>query len=476
MLRYLIKRILLFIPTLLIISLFAFGLSRCTPGDPIYCYLPDSVDGQFAISPKQYEKAYRRQAQKLGWDKPAFYFSLTAQAYPDTLYHYVIKDQRECLEKMIARSGNWPYIENYYLEIGKLAQRLEQIPDSLASNALIRIATIPGQLYLEDRPEIIQSHLDTLQYYVENEPSLTLWLESNIDQLNKKYQGILDHPKKGLLYAPAFYWYGFDNQYHHWFSNFLKGDLGRSCKDGRPIFGKIGNHLKWTLLINGLAIFIAYILSIPIGVYSASYKGSRFDRNTTLILFLLYSLPSFWIATMLVIFFTNPTYGMDWFPASGLGNLSSRAPFWDRFWDTILHIILPVFSLAYGALAFISRQMRTSMLEAFSADYIRTARAKGLKESKVIWKHTFRNALFPLITLLASVFPSLLAGSIVIERIFNIPGMGLLLINSINSKDWQVVYAILMMAAVVTILGILIADILYVLADPRVKLGKQRKG
>lgn len=475
MLQYLFKRLLLFIPTLLVVSLLAFGLSRCTPGDPIQCYLPDSLDGQFALSPQQYERAYRRQAIKMGWDKPAFYFKITTTAYPDTLYRVVIREQRECLEKLIAQSGNWPLIEQYYHQIGQTHLAANDLPDSLTSDALIRVRHVAGQLYLHYEAPVIRSLIDTIQHYTDQDPRLAAAIGDQVNALSDKYEDLSAHPKKLLLYLPAFQWFGFDNQYQHWLGSFLSGDLGRSCKDGRPIFDKITDHLKWTLLINGLAIMIAYLLSIPIGVYAGFHKGSRFDRLTTVILFILFSLPSFWIATLLVIFFTNPAYGMDWFPATGLGNLSSTAPFRDRFWETALHLVLPVFSLSYGTLAFISRQMRASIVEVIASDYIRTARAKGVPEKKVIWKHAFRNGLFPLITIFASLFPGLLAGSVVIERVFNIPGMGLLLINSIHLKDWQVVYAILMMAAVVTILGILIADILYAVADPRVKFGKPGK-
>lgn len=475
MLRYLVKRLLLFIPTLLVISLLAFGLSRCTPGDPIQCYLPESIDGQFTVSPQQYERAYLREAKKLGWDKPAFYFNIGVAAYPDTLYRILIRSHRQNLKKLIAQSGNWPLVEAYYQQLQETHQQVAKVPDSLNSDAYIRIKNLPGQLYLRHQPRVINSILDTMRLYSSMDPRLDQVVGTSITELQQKFSSLFENRTPRLLYLPSFHWYGFDNQYHRWLTNFMTGELGRSCKDGRPIFDKIVSHLKWTLLINGLAILIAYLLSIPIGVYAAFYRDSYFDRITTVVLFLLYSLPSFWIATMLVIFFTNPTYQMDWFPATGLGNTSSTASFGKRFFDTAWHLVLPVFSLAYGALAFISRQMRASVLEVIGSDYIRTARAKGLPEKKVIWKHGFRNALFPLITLFAAIFPSLIAGSIVIEKIFNIPGMGLLMINSINSKDWQVVYAILMMAAVITIIGILLADILYAVVDPRVKFENTRQ-
>lgn len=162
-------------------------------------------------------------------------------------------------------------------------------------------------------------------------------------------------------------------------------------------------------------------------------------------------------------------------PARGMGSLPSTAPFWDRFVESLSHLILPVFCLTYGSLAFISRQMRGGMLDVLQQDYIRTARAKGLGQRAVVWRHAFRNALFPIITLFASIFPAALAGSVVIESIFNIPGMGKLTISAINQQDWPLVYTILMFSALLTMIGILVADALYALLDPRVSYTNPKK-
>ena len=231
----------------------------------------------------------------------------------------------------------------------------------------------------------------------------------------------------------------------------------------------------WTLVMNLISIFIAYIVSIPLGVFSAVKKDSRFDKITTLFLFILYSLPSFWVATLLVVFFTTSEYGgwTDIFPSIGLGDLPSDAPFWSRFWETGSHLILPVLCITYASLAFISRQMRGGMLDVIRQDYIRTAKAKGLDDRTVIWKHAFRNSLFPIITLFAAVFPAALAGSVVIEFIFNIPGMGKLSLDAIYTRDWPIVYTVLMLAAILTMVGTLVADIMYAVVDPRVSYSKK---
>jgi peptide/nickel transport system permease protein len=173
---------------------------------------------------------------------------------------------------------------------------------------------------------------------------------------------------------------------------------------------------------------------------------------------------------MLIVFFTSPEYGnaLHWFPAGGVTDLPKTAPFMARFWDIGYHLVLPIICVTYGSLAFIARQMRGGMLNVVKQDYIRTARAKGLEEKKIIWKHAFRNSLFPIITMFAYIFPAAIAGSVVIEVIFSIPGMGGLAYSSIIARDWPVVYTILMFAAILTMVGNLVADMLYAVADPRV--------
>ena len=258
---------------------------------------------------------------------------------------------------------------------------------------------------------------------------------------------------------------------------FLRGDFGISYKDKKSVATKIGDALYWTLIMNFFAILISYLISIPLGVKSAMWKlrGRKLiDNINTTILFVLYSLPSFWIGTILLVFFTTAEYGewLDWFPTSGAQDFKLKedpnASEWVKFLDILHHLTLPIFCITYGSLAYLSRQMRGSMLGVVRQDYIRTAWAKGLSEGKVVWKHAFRNSLFPIITLFSSVFPRALSGSIAIEMIYAIPGMGWTVLTSITSRDWPLVFTVVMFAAILTMIGNLIADILYALVDPRV--------
>jgi peptide/nickel transport system permease protein len=262
-------------------------------------------------------------------------------------------------------------------------------------------------------------------------------------------------------------------QYFIWLGNMITGDFGNSFVDNRPVMGKIIERLPVTVPISLITICISYLIAIPIGIYSAARQYSFWDRFSTFILFLLYSLPTFWIATMAIIFLANVEY-LKIFPTSGLTSLGSdNWPFLDKMWDKIWHLILPISIYSYGSFAFLSRQMRGSMLEVIRQDYIRTARAKGLKEKTVVLKHALRNSLIPIITLFGGIFPALVGGSVIIETIFSIPGIGQLAFQALISRDYPLIMAELVISAVLTLVGLLIVDILYAFVDPRIAFTKK---
>lgn len=246
------------------------------------------------------------------------------------------------------------------------------------------------------------------------------------------------------------------------------------------IWGELWDALKVTILLNLIVFVLIYALSIPAGIWSAAYPNSRSDQILTIALFLLYSLPSFWVAELLRLGVMS-----EWWTTVGLrppvlpilGLRSSEFPTlspWGQFLDYLRHIVLPVLCMTYGGLAYISRQMRAGMLEVIRQDYIRTAEAKGCSKSRVILVHALRNSLFPIITLLASLLPFLVGGSVIIEYIFNIPGMGKLSYECILRREYDFVMATLLISAVLTLFGILVSDVLYVLVNPRVSFESER--
>ena len=464
MIKYIFKRLLFFLPTLFAISLLAFWLGKVAPGDPVETRYPIG-ESAMEVTGEAYEEVY----EDMGLNKPLFYIGLSSKAYPDTLHKVRGRYRQESLSKLIDQYGNWEKIEDYDHRISTLYKAIENLPEEADENNRIEIHRSTRNLLESYKDPKISSYLNKIETIVLGDSLLQAEIGGLAQGLIKSYQEVKNNPTRTKALLPSIKWYGFDNQYHHWVTAFVQGDFGLSYQNKEPVLDRIKTPISWTLIINSIVIFLIYILAVPLGVFSAVKKDSRADKFISTGLFFLYSLPSFWIATMLLVFFTNPEYGMNWFEGAGLGNLPSDAPFWNRFWETAAHLILPVFCITYGSLAFMSRQMRGSMLEVLNEDYIRTAKAKGLKNSRVIWKHSFRNALFPLITLFATVFPAAIAGSVVVETIFNIPGMGREVIQAIHAKDWPVLYTILMLVAILTMLGNLVADILYALVDPRVK-------
>ena len=265
--------------------------------------------------------------------------------------------------------------------------------------------------------------------------------------------------------------YGLDKpiyvQYINWVKMLGKLDFGRSFVDNRPVMDKIKERLPITIFINVLVLIVIFSLSIPIGIRSAVKKGSLFDKITTVIVFLGFAAPSFWLALLLMSFF-GVRLGI--LPVSGIVSLDfENLTLFQKILDLTRHLILPVTVASIGGLAGLSRYMRQSMIGVISEDYIRTARAKGLPERTVIYKHALRNALLPIITILGLAIPGLISGSVILETIFSIPGLGRLMVESVFTRDYNVIMAGLFISAILTLLGNLLADIGYAFVDPRIR-------
>lgn len=466
MLRYVIRRILLAAPTLLVISMAVFGLSKCAPHDRALD-LGENLSGDL----RQQEAAIRRKAEQLGLDKPAFYFTFTTAAFPDTLYKIFPASRREFLKKLCAQTGNWQSVNRYETALREVFFWENGLPDTLAGAADFRLAV--SDLMKNDEVERTSEMFDSLQKVSVNLPSLPR-LPYLLDSLQTCIRALLEEPQHGKMNAPAFYWHGTDNQYHRWLTGFVTGDLGFSWYWHKPVWEALKFSFFSTLIINGLAIFLAYLIAVPLGVAMARQREKVFDRVAHWVLLLLYAMPVFWLGSLLILLLATPGMGIyvikngiapESFQGSGQSFGGWCLSNFDKF-------ILPVLTLSLHVLAILALQMRGGVLENIGQDFIRTARAKGVGENAVYWRHVFRNALFPIITVFASVFPLIFTGSLVVEYLFQFPGLGMKTHEAFMRGDYPVLFAILMLAATLTILGNLIADLLYALADPRVRFAK----
>lgn len=268
--------------------------------------------------------------------------------------------------------------------------------------------------------------------------------------------------------------YGLDKplyvQYWKWLKGIIKLDFGRSFSlDQRPVWDKIKERLPVTLFINALSLFLILLIAIPMGVYSAVKAESAFDRITTVVTFIGYAMPSFWLAIILMMIFGVK---LQWLPVSGLHSTIGydEMSLFQKVWDWTKHLICPLFVATFGGLAGVLRYVRNSMYEVLKSDFILFARAKGLPERVVIYKHALRNALLPLITILGLSIPGLVGGSVIFETIFGIPGVGQLMWQAVMARDYPVIMANLFLISFLTLLGNFLADIGYALADPRIRL------
>ena len=264
-------------------------------------------------------------------------------------------------------------------------------------------------------------------------------------------------------------WVGLtDTQFGTWWGRLFRGDFGESHQYRRPVLELILERLPVTLTLSLISMVLIFVLGVPLGIFSAVRPYGPTDRALTVGLFLLYSLPSFFVGTVLLRTLTvsDP---FAWFPNSGFS--STRSDGWNtwlRLKDTLHHITLPLVVMTYGGLAGISRFMRTGMLDVIRSDYVRTARAKGLHEREVVLRHAARNGVMPIVTLMGSLLPGLIGGSIVVEFIFNLNGMGLLGLEAITQRDYNIIVGEALLVAILTQVGILLSDLLYAVLDPRI--------
>ncbi len=263
------------------------------------------------------------------------------------------------------------------------------------------------------------------------------------------------------LDRPFYVWY------ITWLWNVLHGDFGRSMIDGSPVTSHILERLPNTLELTATAILIGVLLSIPLGVIGALRRGSKVDHGLTVVSVAGFAVPQFWLGLLLILFFsvTLEQHGWPWLPSSGATSALGGGDILDR----LEHLILPATVLSFFYLSLWSRFTRSSMLEVLSQDYIRTARAKGLSQPIVLWIHGFRNALVPVVTVIGVTMAVLIGGAVVTEIVFNIPGLGRLIISAILRRDYPVVQGVVLVTAAAYVLINLMVDVVNAFIDPRIR-------
>jgi microcin C transport system permease protein len=269
-------------------------------------------------------------------------------------------------------------------------------------------------------------------------------------------------------------YYGFDQpawkRYFIWVSKVVRLDLGHSFSYEEPVWDVVSSRFPISLFFGLSAFFLSYLISVPLGIRKAVQNGTRFDFWSSIAVFSGYVMPGYALGILLLMFFAGGSY-FDWFPLGGIvsDNFESLT-FFGKVSDFLYHMVLPMSCYMLGEFAFLTMLMKNSLLEEISRDYMRTALMKGLSPRRAIWKHALRNALIPIATRMSEIFTLMFAGALLIEKVFDIDGMGLLYYNAMVHRDYNVVMGVILLSSIMVLLGRLFADILYVVVDPRIEL------
>ena len=455
---YFLKRLLLIVPTWLVISAIVFGLSRCVSGDLVAEKLRNS--SETTTSNTISEDIYTETAHELGLDKPVFYASIQPAAFPDTLYKILHPDERDAAEKLLWQYGNWSAVQDFHVEIKHFLKKTPQNGQNTEGSYFPENDL--KQLLIQENTAQIESYLKNLTEATDTTPYKT-----DAQNLVEKFNFLKTHSTTMGLYLPSFRWHGFDNQYNTWLKNFLSGDFGLS-KDDQTVFQKLRYPLSITLVLGLSTLILAFSMGMLLGVFAATNRYKRRGKWLIKGLFAVYSLPTFWLATLAAMFLTTRFYGLKIFPEVGVGNPPVNATILENLWASLPHFILPILCMTIHPVAVIARQMQAAVQETLKKDFILTAKAKGLPQKRVIWRHAVRNSLTPMATLLAAMVPSLVTGAFAVELIFNLNGMGQTTINALMGNDWAVVFAVLMLVSAVVLLSNVLSDALYRWLNPRI--------
>ena len=481
MLNYVLKRLLLMIPTFAAISLLVFVVLNFAPGTPgAQMQTGENQGSQDASNTGDQQESYRLFKEQFNLDKPVLYNTRFTVGRPD-------------VQAMLSDAMNLPgdvsqgrrieaqdVLENWgRYAVPGLISTLEEdtLPVELrafASQRLTFNAQIQNKLIYkrglnaEERAEVKRIAKNNSEFkswsFGKNAPADTQaevtaqwsqWYQVNAHNWNYS----LGDKARILL---------MDTRFAKYWGNLVRLDFGVSHVDKRPVLQKVFSKLRYSITLSLATLLLIYGISVPLGIWSSVKQNSLADRIVTTILFMLYSLPSFFTAVFLLNLLTRGT-PVAWFPTSGFESLdTTQMTTLEYIGDVAWHCVLPVLCMSYAALAALSRYARTGLLDVIRSDYVRTARAKGLPESIVILKHAARNGMIPILTLLASLLPALIGGSVVIEVVFGIPGMGSYLFESITVRDYNAVMAVLLISSGLTLIGMLLSDLSYALVDPRI--------
>ena len=479
---YVIRRVLIMIPTFFGISLIIFVVLNLAPGRP---GAQNQSEGLSNLGQAGTQESFQIFREQFNLDKPTLLntrFLLTLEDIEREVRIAAQLEKATATERIAAyeRLEDWgsfaipPLIE--------LLNRSDAQGDTKLRDFAVFFLSVAAKRALIDpyephpTPEVAAQNRT-----IDRENALVRELRYPVTALEADKRKVIEAWRQFYAERKARYQHSFgdkawtlffETRFAKYWANLLRFDFGVSLVTKEPVMTTLLGKLKYSLSLSVLSLILAYVIAVPLGIYSAVYSGTRSDRTLTVGLFMLYSLPSFFVATVLLYAISegSDVPSLRWFPTGGWQSANAaQLTTLEALRDIAWHLVLPLFCMTYGSLAAISRYMRSGLLEVIRSDYIRTARAKGLSERVVIGKHAVKNGLLPILTLLAGLLPAVLGGSVIIEYIFGIPGLGLWVVDSIYNRDYNVLMGVELLTTILVLVGILLTDLSYALVDPRIR-------
>ncbi len=447
MLKWILYRVLLILPTLFLVLVLSFVLSKSVHNDPVEASLTlrgvstDTPHGQ-----KEYEALY----YKMGLQKPLLYFAILPHYYPNNIHSFHRIYDRTLIKNLLNKKVHSDWIIEYLSLKDELLKDTDLLLEHIGLKEDLEYANELDQL------KSLKSKLDN----VEVGQSKIKKLVSHLQIIDKNIQ---------KMYYPTLRWHGMENQFHRWMSRYLVGDWGISYKDGIEVKKKVGQALKWTLVLTFMSLLLTTFISYAVGLITSYYSHTWIDRLLTFLGLVFYTMPVFWLAALMITFLTTDRYGaaLNIFPLPGRWYIPEGESFWVTLSNYAYQMVLPIICLVANDISPISQLIRRNILSQKEKPYVLFSRAKGLTPFQSFKSHLLPHSYTTMVTIIGGKIPSLLSGSLIIEVIFNIPGIGRLIYDSVLTADWNVVFGVLTLVSFVVIVAMLVTDILYRWIDPR---------
>lgn len=440
-LSYILKRSFATIPAVLILAMIIFLLKTAIPDEIVERHFQESIYSRTGISERNINQSAREIRSELKLDLPLFYLSFQSAVIPDSIHTMYPLENAEFYRNLLVHYGCEEQTANYY-------RALLRIKESRNEKSI----AVYNELFGEIEKGRIRKVLAPTS------------MDRGLIEVTDAFEKLVLNQSRMTAAIPAIRWHGSDNQFHHWFWNFIQLDFGKSIIDDKRVSDKMLGAVTNTLMITIPALTGIFLICIPLGVWLSGNKSKRSSVVNT-VLYGLDALPLFWLSLILIILFASNSF-LNIFPAFGftLSALNGQNSYF-----RMAGLILPVSALILSSLAYVSKQVSKSIADEQKQLYVLAAKARGLSEKSVLWVHIFKNSLITIITIFSDYLTAIFAGSFIVEVIFSIPGMGKLLFDSVLNKDFPVILAILMLTAIIKIFSHLLADIGYKVVNPAIK-------